>query len=178
MTDIPTPDVVALVRRRYVEGAAIRTICAESGLPNHMLYRCFAGEFDDGTGVAPAPIARRRPGVTMPSGRGSRAALVARLWRAAERQVKDIEDCLKAAGLEPVEREGNARTLAVVVKTLRELTAFDEAQSKRGAKPPDQEDDDDPMPRDIDELRRQLARRIESIVESRTASVRPDGTAT
>ena len=63
---------------------------------------------------------------------GSRAALVARMWRTAERQVEEIEERLKSAGLEPAEREGNARTLATLARTLRELAAFDEAKKPRG----------------------------------------------
>ena len=61
---------------------------------------------------------------------GSRAALVARMWRTAERQVEEIEDRLAAAGIELAERESNARTLAVVAKTLRELAAVDEARRR------------------------------------------------
>ena len=61
---------------------------------------------------------------------GSRAALVSRMWRTAERQVEEIEDRLAVAGLELAERESNARTLAIVAKTLRELAAVDEARSR------------------------------------------------
>jgi hypothetical protein len=103
---------------------------------------------------------------------GSRAALVTRMWRTAERQVEEIEDRLKAAGLELAERESNARTLAIVAKTLRELAAVDEAEKPRkGKKQPSHDDnDDDPVPRDIDEFRRELARRINALVDSRTGS--------
>ena len=70
---------------------------------------------------SPLPIPQRRPGVHDRHRKGSRAALVARMWRTAERQVEEIEDRLQAAGLELAERESNARTLAVVARTLREL---------------------------------------------------------
>ena len=56
------------------------------------------------------------------------------MWRTAERQVEEIEDRLQAAGLELAERESNARTLAIVAKTLRELAAVDEARSRARAR--------------------------------------------
>ena len=173
MVYTPPPDVVALVRRRYAEGALVTAIVAESGIKNlHIIYRCVAGRYPDGSGVEPAPIPQRRPGVPVRHRQGSRAALVARMWRTAERQVEEIEDCLKAAGLELAERESNARTLAVVAKTLRELAAVDEAEIERNGKqqPPDDNIDDDPVPRDIDEFRRELARRINALVDGRTGA--------
>ena len=164
MTKTPAPAVVALVRRRYIEGATVDAIRAETGLKNtEKVYRCIDGEYDDGSGIKPAPIARRR---LYPRIGGGRAALVARLWRAAERQVKEVETRINAVGLQPAEREGNARTMAVVVKTLRDLAAFDAAQSKQGT----DSEDDDPVPRDIDEFRRELARRIEALIASRAPS--------
>jgi hypothetical protein len=172
MADIPTPDVVALLRRRYLEGAAVKTISIETGVRNlDIFYRCLAGEFDDGSGVTPAPIPKRRPGQRMRGRNASREALVARLWRTAERQVEEIETRLKAAGLDLAERESNARTLAIVVKTLRELAAFDEARKLRGKgrKAPD-DDDDDAMPRDMDRFRTELAQRINALVDRRTGS--------
>ena len=172
MAETPTPDVVALVRRRYAEGALVKAILAETGITLGMLYRCLAGHFPDGSGIKPARIPLRRAGVRIRQRLGSRAALVTRMWRTAERQVEEIEDRLKAAGLELAERESNARTLAIVAKTLRELAAVDEAEKPRKGKkqPSDDDIDDDPVPRDINEFRRELARRINALVDSRTGS--------
>ena len=168
MADIPPPERVALARRRYVEGATVKSICAETGIRSlEILYRCLAGEFDDGSGVKPEPIPRRRTGVRIRRHKADRAALVERLWRTADQQVQQIEERLQAAGLEPTEREGNARTLATLVKTLRDLSAFDQAHTPRG-KQAANNDDDDPVPRNIDEFRRELARRIDALVASRT----------
>ena len=64
-----------------------------------------------------------------------RAELVRRLWQAADGQVKQLERRL-AATLAPAERERDARTMAVLVKTLRELTALDAA--RRQARPQDE----------------------------------------
>jgi hypothetical protein len=173
MAETPTPDVVALVRRLYGEGAFVKEIVAQSGIKNlTIFYRCVAGLYPDGSGNKLAPIPQRRPGVRVRHRAGSRASLITRMWRTAERQVEEIEDRLAVAGLEIAERESNARTLAIVVKTLRELEAVDEAEkSRKGKKQPSDDDiDDDPVPRDMDEFRNELARRINALVDSRTGS--------
>jgi hypothetical protein len=179
MAFIPPQDVVALVRRLYAEGATINAIIAASGIKNlSTLYGCTDGAYPDGSGVKPEPIPRRRIGVQVRHRKGSRAALVTRMWRTAERQVEEIEERLAVAGLPLAERESNARTLAVVAKTLRELAAVDEAeQSRKGRKQPaDDNIDDDPVPRDINEFRRELARRINALVDSRTGARDAGGT--
>jgi hypothetical protein len=170
MAETPTPDVVALVRRLYGEGAFVKEIVAQSGIKNlTIIYRCLAGLYPDGSGIKPVPIPQRRQGVRVRHRAGSRTALVTRMWRTAERQVEEIEDRLAVAGLELAEREGNARVMAIVAKTLRELKAVDEAETPRkGKKPADDDDTDDDVPRDIDEFRRELARRINALVDSRT----------
>ena len=99
---------------------------------------------------------------------GDRVAIVRRLWRTAEAQVRDIEGRLRQDQQQPDERERDARMLAVLVKTLRELSALDEFQ---GATPTTAGDDDE-VPRDIDEFRRELARRIDAFVAARTADPR------
>jgi hypothetical protein len=175
----PPPEVVALVRRLYREGATVKAIVAETGITNlDILYRCVDGDYPDGTDEKPKPLPKRRPGVRVRHRKGSRTALVARMWRTAERQVEEIEDRLKAAGLPLAEHESSARTLAVVAKTLRELAAVDEAQKpgKGKKQTPEDDIDDDPVPRNIDEFRRELARRIDALVEGRTGSGNPDQT--
>jgi hypothetical protein len=169
MTQNPTPEQVALARRRYLERVPVRDILAATELKLGTLYRCLAGDFPDGSGLAPAPIALRHAGGRARDRIGSRAALIARMWRTAERQVEEIERRLRASGLELAERESNARTLAIVAKTLRELAAFDESHkpAKGNKQAPDDDIDDDPVPRDINEFRRELARRIDALVESR-----------
>jgi hypothetical protein len=166
MADTPTPETVALARRRYAERRPVKAILAETGLKLGALYRCLAGDFADGSGVPPAPIALRRAGVRIRQRLGSRAALVTRMWRTAERQVEEIERRLRSAGVELGERESNARTLAVVARTLRELSAVDEAAKprSRGRGEEPKHNDDDAVPRDIDELRRELARKLVAFV--------------
>jgi hypothetical protein len=136
-----------------------------------MLFRCIDGACPDGAAERPAPLPRR----TVRRRAASRAALVGRLWRAAEQQIDEIELRMRAAGLASADREGNARTFATLVKTLRELAAFDEAQRARKPTSQTMDDDDDPIPRDIEEFRRELARRIESFIEDRSDPGVPGG---
>jgi len=168
MADTPTPDVVALARRRYRDGHAVKAILADTGLTRTALYRCLAGDCPDGSGATPEPIPLRSARVRTRSPGGSRAALIARMWRTAERQVDEIEQRLVETGLERAERESNARTLAVVAKTLRDLAVFDEASkpcspTARGREA-QKDNDDESVPRNIDDLRRALARKLEAFV--------------
>ena len=110
-----------------LKASLVKQIVAQSGIKNlNIIYRCVAGLYPDGSGIKPAPIPQRRRGVRVRHRTGSRAALVTRMWRTAERQVEEIEERLTVAGLELSERESNARTLAIVAKTLRELSAVDD----------------------------------------------------
>src|SRR5207237_10269158 len=106
----------------------------------------------------------RRP---KPKARGgeARQRLVARLWRTAGRQVREIERRLARTKARPTERERDARLLAMLVKTLRELATLDAPEPVAPA--PADPEDHDPVPRDIEEFRRELARRIEAFVASR-----------
>jgi hypothetical protein len=169
MTPIPTPERVALARRRYSDGVPVKDILAETEMTLGTFYRCIDGKLPDGSGIEPAPIARRRAGVRIRHRLGSRAALIARMWRTAERQVEEIEDRLRVAGLQQTERESNARTLATVARTLRELAAVDDA--RRAEKGTSKDDDDDAAPQNIDELRRTLAEKLEAVVADREGGV-------
>jgi hypothetical protein len=88
--------------------------------------------------------------------------MIARMMRAADMQVFDIEQRLARSGVEiaSADREREARALAVLAKTLRDLVALDARQENddRNPKP-----EDDAPPRDLDELRRELARRIDRL---------------
>ena len=72
----------------------------KAGIKNlDIVYRCIDGRYPDGSGVTPARLPRRKPGVRVRHRAGSRAALVTRMWRTAELQVEEIEDHMAAAGL-------------------------------------------------------------------------------
>lgn len=168
----PSPEIVAFVRRRYAAGAPVRDILEESGLSLGAMYQCIDGVHDDGSGLPLAPLPRR----TLISRRRAplrhvRANLVGRLWRTAERQVEEIEKRLAREDLAADDREGDARVLSVLVRTMRELTALD-----ADAKPPAQpkaaaaSEDDDPVPRDIEEFRRRLAEKIDQLAAADAAA--------
>ncbi len=162
-----SPEQVARARQMYLDGepvARIRKVCEMS---EGTLYYWFDGGPADGD-LHLEPLPRRSNGIKRARRRrrlsGDRVALVGRLWRTAEAQVRDIEDRLARHQQQPDERERDARTLAVLVKTMRELSALDD-QTGGAAPQPDSEHDDGP--RDIDEFRRELARRMDAIVAAR-----------
>jgi hypothetical protein len=183
MADIPTPARVALARRCYREGMPFTAILAETGLTRTAVHRCLAGDYPDGSGAAPAPIPLRYAGArasrdkTTPPRRG-RAAVIERIWQTAERQVDEIDRQLSDSGLERNERDGGVRTLAVVAKTLRDLAVFDDEGKARGRGPrggqTPKDDDDESVPRNIDDLRRALTRKLDAFVAARADRVPDD----
>ena len=66
--------------------------------------------------------------------------------------------------------ERSARTLAILTQTLHALQRL-----RAGSLPEQETPHDDDMPRDIDEFRRDLARRIDAFVASRTDAADADG---
>lgn len=104
------------------------------------------------------------------NGAVSRAALVSRLWHTAMLQVDDIEQRLGDEARQPAERERDARTMSALVRILRDLNDID---AKDGGEPAH----DDHGPRDIEDFRRDLARRMDEIAARRTdgAGHEPDG---
>jgi transposase-like protein len=162
-----TPEMALAMRQMYIDGVPVAQICRTFGVSQGALYYWL----DGGPAEGPRhlePIPRRNLRHDKYRLSGNRAALVARLWRTAEGQVREIEDRLKRHGQQPDERECDARMLAVLAKTLRELTALDERQTAPQA---DQNDDDGC---DIDEFRRELARRMDAVVAARTANLPGD----
>jgi len=108
----------------------------------------------------PRPKPCRRPPAVPRVARptSNRAAIVRRMWRTADAQVRAVEARLKADDQAPDERERDARVLSVLSRTLRELTALDAAQAATKKSKPD--DDADGAPFDLDELRRALQSRL------------------
>lgn len=171
-----TPDEALALRTRYAAGQPVARICAECGCTTYLLYLAVDGKIAAADGSAMPPLPRRgrprqfsgssRRRAALPAGPDAdRLALVTRLWRAAERQVRRIE---QRFGQGDVPATDDARALAVLVRTVRELAAFDAAQQ------PDRNDDD--RPRDLDEFRRDLAARMEAFVAARTDPAVPGDT--
>lgn len=99
------------------------------------------------------------------------AALIERVSRAVERELMQIEVIVGGHHIKPSQRteaERRARTLASLAKTLGELARLRAGEQK--AKP-----DHDDVPRDLDDFRRELSRRLEQVVQGReTPSARGD----
>ena len=98
----------------------------------------------------------------------SPADLAMRVQRAVERELAAIDAIiakLDGKRADAGESEKAARTLASLARTLRELSALQSQQ-------PDDEDDDS-GPVDLDEFRRDLARRMDAFVASRAAGSLP-----
>lgn len=161
-----SPETVARARELYASGVPVSRILAETEFSLGTLYLWLdGGPLENGAPRLPQVPRRRQVLVKRRRAlKTDRVSLAARLWRTAERQVRDIEQRLAANQQEPAERERDARVLAVLVRTLRDLAAFDSA-----ALPISPASETDDPPRDLDEFRRELARRMDALVASRAA---------
>ena len=102
--------------------------------------------------------------VLAPDSPERRAAVAARIQNAVESAMGAVERVLdKLDPADSAEAERDGRTLASVSCTLRELAIFGLPPEAR----PTHETDDDPVPRDVDEFRFELARRIRAFIENR-----------
>jgi hypothetical protein len=99
--------------------------------------------------------ARPRAGAAeVPQSPQARLALAERIQAAAEREITAIEAIITTLrGSDPNETESAARTLASLARTLRELVQLEATTSPEPTH-------DQPIPRDLDELRRSLARKL------------------
>lgn len=125
---------------------------------------------DDPSAAGPPPIAVAA-GAAAPAGAApaSRGDLINRLVRRIEGEIAALERLVALAGLAVAARpeasqadsERAARTLAILVRSLRELAALDREQ-------PDGSDDD--ADRDADAFRRELGRTLERVLASGEAA--------
>lgn len=162
MTDIPESALRA--RQLYEEGRLTRDIMAETNLSLWALYYWLAGG-PKKAGVRALPALAKRKFVTRRRIlKEERLHMVERMMRVAERQIEEIEVRLAGSGQEPGTNERDARTLAVLARTMQSLTALDALhESKTGhktTKPVDDDDDEDTIPASIDALRQELSRRL------------------
>ena len=158
------PGIIIQARQEYVDGRIVERIVETAGTNTGTFYKWLAGEVP---GMSLPPIRRRRVGVRrLRPLKSMRLALVTRLWHSAEQQVREIEQRLAGAGQQPPDRERDARALAMLVRTLRELAAMDRQDGETTAKPDSSARHDDDV-RDIDEFRRDLARQMDAIIARR-----------
>jgi len=138
---------------------------ATSGKPDGSLHSTSGKPDVDGspahtTLYPPMPRRRRVVGKRRrPLPDASRVSLAARLWRTAERQARDIEERLARPSAANPERERDLRMLTMLVRSLRELSAFDAGLAPQAPAAAEEER----LPGDVDALRAELARRVEGI---------------
>ena len=162
MTEIP--QVALRARHMYADGASVSDILAETVLTLNRLYYWL----DGGNGRLP-PIQRRRAFGGIKGTESARRALIGRMMRAADHKMQQIEGQLQSAGLES--GRGDVRELAMLARVVRDLAALDER--KRRKQTSDQPDDE-PVPRDIDELRESLLQKLEALAARDEARVSSD----
>jgi hypothetical protein len=93
-----------------------------------------------------------------------RMALAVSIQSLVESELAAADRILKAVNAaSPDEAERSARTLASISRTVREIAALNQPMEVA----PADEAHDDPVPRDIDEFRYELARRIRGFIEAR-----------
>lgn len=168
----PTDREIEMARSMYVEGFTVSRIMAATGMALGTLYHWLdGGPLDEHGKPRLPPIPRRRRAVLGKRRRPLRTdhvSLASRLFSTAERQVRDIEARLARAG-GGAERERDVRMLSVLVRTLRDLSAFNAGTGVRDAQ-------SEPAVPDVEQMRLKLARRLDELVaEART--VIPDDAA-
>lgn len=92
----------------------------------------------------------------------SRKAVVGQLWRAAKRQIDTHEEHLADLPKGTTASEADAKALAVLARTVRELVAIEEPPATRKDKHTDEPSAADDL-RHVAQLRQDLARRLEAL---------------
>jgi hypothetical protein len=176
-----TPEQMADGRYRYEQtNEPVRDIAADLGM-SVTTFHCRATEWgwkkrtDRVPRVSPPPVDEEAPAPATGDLRDAAPAplelpddgapLAVRVQRAVERELLMIEKIIASLGgtrRQASESERAARALASLARTLRELNAL-QAQM-----PGEADADDESKPRDIEELRRELVRRMDALVAGRT----------
>ena len=171
---VVSPELLAEGKSLYEETLTpVHEIWTRMGLSHHTFYalrrregwkrrRYSSGDMADAaaTTALPAPADNANDEAALaPISEERRAVLRARAFRAAEIQMDTIERILRT--LQPgnaAQSERSARVIASLNSSLREIAAITEPTTASDAADPDA------VPRDIDELRLELARRIHAFV--------------
>lgn len=122
---------------------------------------------DDDEDAPALPTAKAR---RLPVGR---KAVVTKLWRAAKRQLDAHEARLDELPKGAAASEADAKALAVLARTVRELVALEAATATRENKATDDADPADGL-RYAAELRKELARRLDALADRELGKAHPD----
>ena len=172
MTDIPERALRA--RQLYEEGKPTREILAETDLSLWALYYWLAGGPKTNGVRALPPIVKRKLVTRRRILKEERVHVVERMMRAAERHVGEIELRLAGTAQEPGARERDARTLAVLAKTMQSLTALDALHQPAEFRNKKAQKTNGSIPRSIDDLRRSVAEKLEAIIAARDSDADRD----
>jgi hypothetical protein len=169
------PEAAQRARQMYADGKSIAAIKAETGMTGHAIYFWLdGGPVTDGR-PALAPIGRRvvRAKEVTP---GDRLTMIARIMRSCDQQISEIERRINPS---PSQMDQDSRRLAMISRTLNELTAIDqrnrEMKQKKAPRDNDKSRTEQPVPRNYDELRRSLARKLEAIIAERDSETAREG---
>jgi hypothetical protein len=163
MTEIP--EAAQRARQMYAEGKSVAAIKAETGMTGHAIYFWLDGGPPTNGGHLLKPISRRvlRARTVTP---GDRIAMIARIMRGCDQQISEIEQRINPS---PSQLDQDSRRLAMISRTLNELTAIDQRNREMKQKKVPRDNDksrtaERSVPRNADELRRSLARKLEAIM--------------
>ncbi|HEV7259729.1 MAG TPA: hypothetical protein VGN82_18250 [Bosea sp. (in: a-proteobacteria)] len=123
---------------------------------------------EDDAPALPAAKARRLP--------VGRKAVVTKLWRAAKRQLDAHEARLDELPKGVAASEADAKALAVLARTVRELVALEGATAARENKASDDADPADGL-RYAADLRKELARRLDALADRELGQDHSQGSA-
>lgn len=168
LTDTPVPAIAAMlgVARRTLE-RRVRTLKWTPRSAPRI-------EADRAALAAPLePLALGTPDTAFAASDAAtlRSANAVRIQRLVASSLDAVDRVLTKVG--PVDEGGaerSARTLAAVARTLQEMSGISQPTIET---PHDDADNDDPLPRDIDEIREELARRIHALIDEEES--RADG---
>ncbi len=121
---------------------------------------------EDGTAAPLPPVEKRKRAPV------SRRAVVGQLWRAAKRQLDAHEEHLADLPQGAAASETDAKALATLARTVRELVAIDEPQAAKKDKPTDEFSAADGL-RHVAQLRQELARRLEALADRELGQADP-----
>lgn len=161
MSTIELPPYAHPVREGYKAGRTIRSLMAEFSITKGAVYFMVdGGPKVKGERLLTAIPRRRKHVISL----RARLALIARIMHVSQQQVSTIESRgAPTAG----QLDSDARTLATITRTIRDMTIIDEhhrqMRNKKIAPDNDRSSAGDDEP-DIDELRRSVAQTLERII--------------
>ena len=172
MIDIPENALVA--RQMYIDRESIEAIMAKTGLSTHKLYFWLdGGRRPDGSRLLPQ-LPRRLARARQINPR-EQLILIARMFRLWDKQLAEIENDKDPS---PTQYEQYSRRMAVISRSLEQIgvmpTQDREMARRKKAKNDQSQAVEQIVPRDPEELRRSLARKLGAILTEREGKIPRD----